>query len=175
MRINLFSELANYRIGKPLSSRHPLCGLFSVIISRRLIVLELYPMLGKILLTSAVIIIAFLYIKQRNLKEAAGKRRGAGTVKSSKKGIAEDSLAADFRVGAYMFLVLMVGFAAALYYFNWQDDHSILTITLYSDIQSEPVRYQVFKYQLQENSFTTLDGTRVTVASSERMEIQGLD
>lgn len=35
--------------------------------------------------------------------------------------------------------------------------------------------YQVYKYQLQERSFTTIDGTQVTVAGSERMEVLGLE
>ena len=74
-----------------------------------------------------------------------------------------------------MFLILMVGFAAVLYYFNWEDDHTVLTITLYSDNQAQAISYQAYKYQLQERSFTTLDGLLVTVASSERMEIKGLD
>ena len=70
--------------------------------------------------------------------------------------------------------MLIVGLGIALYYFQWQDDHSVLTVRLHSDGQANPIEYQVYKYQLQERAFTTLDGILVTVASSERMEVEGL-
>jgi hypothetical protein len=49
-----------------------------------------------------------------------------------------------------------------------------LTISLHRDNQSAPVIYQVYKFQLQDRSFVTIDGTVVNVASSERMEVAGL-
>ena len=84
-------------------------------------------------------------------------------------------MAADLRTGAYIFLFLMVGLGAALYYFDWVDDHIILTINLHRDNLSEPVSYEVYKYQLEDRSFITTDGRTVTVASSERMEVLGLN
>ena len=71
--------------------------------------------------------------------------------------------------------MLMVGLGAALYYFDWQDDHTVLTINLHRDNQSAPVSYEVYKYQLEERSFVTIDGRSIAVASNERMEIIGLD
>lgn len=88
---------------------------------------------------------------------------------------AKEELAADLRAGAYMFLVLMVGLGAALYYFDWQDDHTVLTINLHRDNNSAPVSYEVYKYQLEDRSFVTTDGRSITVASNERMEILGLE
>lgn len=113
-------------------------------------------MLGKILLTLAVIITAIFYIRRRDLQQAESKssvpktKQAVDNSKTDKKPVAEDSLSADLRLGAYMFLVLMIGLGAALYYFRWQDDHSILTVTLHSDNQSETTSYQVYKYQLQD-------------------------
>jgi len=131
-------------------------------------------MLGKLLLTLAVIVIAFLFVRQRDLK--AKTKASSPPVESAKKTTkpADDSLSADLRIGAYMFLVLMVGLGIALYYFQWQDDHAVLTVRLHSDSQAEPIEYQVYKFQLQERAFTTVDGILVTVASSERMEVEGL-
>ena len=80
----------------------------------------------------------------------------------------------DYRLAAYLFLALMFGLGGLLYYFDWQDDHQIITITLYRDSQASPAQYRVYKYQLQERSFITLDRVLVTVASDERMEILGL-
>lgn len=132
-------------------------------------------MLGKILLTLAVIITAFFYVRQRDLQQAENNKPAASIVKSGTKPTSGDSLSADLRLGAYMFVVLMIALGAALYYFRWQDDHAILTVTLHSDNQAAAISYQVYKYQLQDRSFTTLDGILVTVASTERMEVLGLE
>lgn len=129
-------------------------------------------MLGKIALTLAVIIIAFFYIRQRDLNTKAGNKNTRTVETAGKK--EKDTLSSDLRLGAYMFLVLMVGLGIALYYFQWQDDHAVLTVRLLSDGQGTPIEYQVYKYQLQERAFTTVDGILVTVASSERMEVEGL-
>ncbi len=134
-------------------------------------------MLGKILLTLAVIIIAFFFVRQRDMKESSpspGTKKAVASSNTIATAVANDNLSAELRLGAYMFLVLMVGLGTALYYFQWQDDHSVLTVRLHSDNQTEAVEYQVYKYQLNERSFTTLDGILVTVASSERMEVEGL-
>ncbi len=134
-------------------------------------------MLGKILLTLAVMIIAFFFVRQRDMKGKSSPARKTGPKAKLKDRTVvkeEHNLSADLRLGAYMFLVLVIGLGAALYYFQWQDDHSILTVRLHSDGQPEAIVYQVYKFQLAERSFTTLDGILVTVASSERMEVEGL-
>lgn len=144
-------------------------------------------MLGKILLTLAVIGIAYFILRKRQIAESgnqqpparksptADKSAAAGKMASAvDQKEADGSLAADLRIGAYMFLVLMVGLGAALYYFRWQDDHRILTVNLHRDSQATPVTYEVYKYQLDQRSFVTVDGTTVTVAGDERMEVIGL-
>lgn len=134
-------------------------------------------MLGKILLTALIIVIAFAMLRQRAQQEdgnESGNKTGTKTDASSEDKSPASELSQDLRFGAYLFLVLMVGLGAALYYFRWQDDHRVITVTLYRDGEQEPVSYDVYKYQLGERSFTTIDGVAVTVAGSERMEIEGL-
>lgn len=62
---------------------------------------------------------------------------------------------------------------AGLYYLSWQDARRPVTVILH-DGSGEPVIYEVRKRDLGDRAFTTLDGTRVTVADSERMEVVGL-
>ena len=148
-------------------------------------------MLGKILLTLTVIGIAYLVIRQRQVTEAMAttkaKDKGRASTKHSPSSnspaaaLPENSLAADqpslsqdLRIASYLFLVFMVGIGAALYYYRWQDDHQVITVNLHSADQDTPVSYQVYKFQLRDRTFTTVDGRQVTVASSERMEIIGL-
>ena len=132
-------------------------------------------MIGKILLTLAVMGIAYLVIRQRQVNEAREQTPKKSQSSKSAEAAAEPGLSQDLRIASYLFMVFMVGVGAALYYYRWQDDHQILTINLHRADQVQPVSYQVYKYQLQDRSFTTTDGRQVTVASSERMEIIGLN
>lgn len=132
-------------------------------------------MLSKILVTLAVIIGAFLFIRHQQVADKKEDAQPTGSAAAGAEKAGDDSLAADLRLGAYLFLALMVGLGAALYYFRWQDDHSVLTVNLYRENQVEPITYQVYKYQLHDRSFITIDGTTVTVAGSERMEVTGID
>ena len=130
-------------------------------------------MLSKFFITATVIIIAFFIVRQRHLSPKTIKAKPLA-LSSKRKESPKSELATDLRAGAYLFLFLMVGLGAALYYFDWVDDHIILTINLHRDNLSKPVSYEVYKYQLEDRSFITTDGRTVTVASSERMEILGL-
>ena len=133
-------------------------------------------MIGKILLTLDVIAVAYVFIRQRKLAEESAQAGSKGKSEAARKDkYDKHELAADVRIAAYLFLLFMVGIGAALYYYRWQDDHTVLTVYLHRDSQLEPISYQVYKYQLESRSFTTIDGTQVTVASSERMEITGLE
>ena len=132
-------------------------------------------MLSKFLITLIVIVIAFFVVRQRHSSNETGNKPALVITPKLKKKNPKDELASDMRAGAYVFLVLMISLAATLYYLDWQDDHTILTVNLHRDNQSQPISYEVYKYQLQERSFTTIDGRSIAVASNERMEILGLN
>ncbi len=127
-------------------------------------------MLGKILVTLAVIAIAVVVVRQRKEGESGKARPAARAVPAE-----ESSMGKDLRFAAYLFLVLMFGTGGVVYYYRWQDDHTVLSVNLYRDGQSEPVSYRVYKSELDTRSFTTIDGIRITVADSERMEVTGLE
>ena len=132
-------------------------------------------MLGKVVLTLLVMAIAIVVIRQRSLAESGNSSTaGQGTGGSKAGQSAGDStggMASDMRFAAYLFLILMFGAAAVIYYQRWQEDHTVLTVNLFRDGQSEPVSYEVYQFQLQSRSFTTTDGIQITVANNERMEV----
>ena len=132
-------------------------------------------MLSKVFLTTFVIIVAFFVIRQRHLSGNNVGQKKLTIPRETEKNNYKSEFNADLRLGAYMFLTLMVGLGAVLYYFDWLDDHIILTVNLHRDNLSQPVSYEVYKYQLEDRSFVTTDGRTITVASSERMEILGLN
>ena len=129
-------------------------------------------MFSKLIITVFVIAVAFVVLRQRNINRGKSTRQARP---AATKDIEKDQLSKDMRIGAYLFLLVTAGIGGAMYYFQWQDDHSILTINLYRDSQVEPVSYDVYKHQLREKSFITVDGLSVAVAGSERMEIIGLE
>ena len=131
-------------------------------------------MLSKFLLTALVIIIAFFVIRQRHLSGNNISQKSRSISRKTEKVNSRKVFTSDLRLGAYIFLTLMVGLGATLYYFDWLDDHTILTVNLHRDNLSQPVSYEVYKYQLEDRSFITTDGRTITVASSERMEVLGL-
>ena len=132
-------------------------------------------MLSKVFLTTFVIIVAFFVIRQRHLSGSNVGQKKLAIPRETEKDNSKNEFNADLRLGAYIFLTLMVGLGATLYYFDWLDDHIILTVNLHRDNLSQPVSYEVYKYQLEDRSFVTTDGRAITVASSERMEILGLN
>ena len=137
--------------------------------------LGLRSMLSKVFLTTFVIIVAFFVIRQRHLSGNNVDQKKLAIPRETEKNNSKSEFNADLRSGAYIFLTLMVGLGAVLYYFDWLDDHIILTVNLHRDNLSQPVSYEVYKYQLEDRSFVTTDGRTITVASSERMEILGLN
>ena len=133
-------------------------------------------MLGKILLTLAVTTIVFFILRQRQITESEELQSidNKSLTKQAKKG-ADNELAKDMRIGAYLFLTLMVSLGGLLYYYQWRDDRMVLTINLYRTNLAQPTTYEVYIYQLNERSFVTIDGVTVTVAGDERMEVLELD
>jgi Na+/H+ antiporter NhaC len=129
-------------------------------------------MIGKLLLTSLVIAIAVVFIRER--RRAGRKAASANTSGGTPGAATAQSANKELRTAAYLFLLLMAGIASVMYYLRWQDDHRILTVTLFSSSGAPPVSYQVYRYQLSSRSFITTNGTHITVADSDRMEIQGL-
>ena len=128
-------------------------------------------MLSKFLLTALVIIIAFFVVRQRHLSGNNINQKNRTISRTSEKVNSRKEFTSDLRLGAYIFLTLMVGLGATLYYFDWLDDHTVLTINLHRDNVSQPVSYEVYKYQLEDRSFITTDGRTITVASLSLIHI----
>ena len=131
-------------------------------------------MLSKLLVTIIVIGVAIFAIKRRKLENNGGTPVLAANKNKSAASAEKAQLNHDLKVGAYLFVAFIAGIGAVMYYFDWQDDHTVLTINLIRGAETAPVTYLVYKYQLEEKSFVTIDGKTVTVASNERMEIEGL-
>ena len=129
-------------------------------------------MLSKIFLTLTVILAAFIYVRKRNHPGQPLLPPRAKTAIEPE--VSQTQSMSDYRFAAYAILIMMFGVGGFLYYINWQDDHTLITVKLYRSGEPNPITYQVYKNQLLDHSFTTIDGIKVTIAASERMEVEGL-
>lgn len=130
-------------------------------------------MLGKILLTISIVLLGLVWLRQmrqHKRKEAAS----AGHRLPGSAATAPAPALNDFRFAAWLFLALMLGMGGYLYYLQWQEDNTVVQILLHREGNSAPVTYEVRRNQLEARAFTTVEGVRVTVAASERMEVIGL-
>ncbi|MDA7683714.1 hypothetical protein N8749_00725 [bacterium] len=135
-------------------------------------------MVVKLLITLTVIFVAYLILRRR-------QTLNSNTVQLSKSGWkintddqSRNELTAEIRFGAYLFLIMMLTLSAGMGYVSWKNDHETVLVTLYrqnnSDAQDEKIVFHVYRQDLLERSFTTVDGIKVVVASDERMEIRDL-
>jgi len=142
-------------------------------------------MLGKLLLTLAVILVALVYLQKRRIADLAAKSAGSrntpeqrepaqASVQTTGATPTIKTARSDYRLAAWMFLALMLGAAATMYSLRWQDANKEVSVLLHRDGNANPVIYRVLKKQLSQRSFTTVDGILVTVSANERMEVIGL-
>ena len=135
-------------------------------------------MVVKLLITLTVIFVAYLILRRR-------QTLNSNTVQFSKSGWkintddqSRNELTAEIRFGAYLFLIMMLTLSAGMGYVSWKNDHETVLVTLYrqnnNDAQDEKIVFHVYRQDLLERSFTTVDGIKVVVASDERMEIRDL-
>jgi hypothetical protein len=128
-------------------------------------------MLGKILLTISIVLLGLIWLRQLRQQ----KRKDAASAGHTLPGPANAAPALnDYRFAAWLFLALMLGLGSYLYYLQWQEDNTVVQILLHREGNSAPVTYEVRRNQLEARAFTTVEGVRVTVAASERMEVIGL-
>jgi len=128
-------------------------------------------MLGKVLLTIFIVLLGLIWLRQLRQQ----KRRDTASAGHQLPGPAVAAPALnDYRFTAWLFLALILGIGSYLYYLQWQEDNTVVQILLHREGNSAPVTYEVRRDQLETRAFTTVEGVRVTVAASERMEVIGL-
>lgn len=145
-------------------------------------------MLGQVLVTLLVIVIAVIYLRSQR----AGQRASAQTDRPSPEKAdpwqraarqqapaplqadARQPMANRVKMALWLVLLGIMVIGSVITYLQWQDQQRLVTILLYRDADQSPVIYRVSKHNIGDGSFITEDGTRVTVSANERMEIVGL-
>ena len=135
-------------------------------------------MVAKLLITLTVIFVAYLILRRRQTLNSNTAQLSKSGWKINTDDQSRNELTAEIRFGAYLFLIMMLTLSAGMGYVSWKNDHETVLVTLYrqnnNDVQDEKIVFHVYRQDLLERSFTTVDGIKVVVASDERMEIRDL-
>ena len=153
-----------------LSEHSSACGSRNDALLSFSLSLRIDAMLSKLFLTLGIILLATLILKRR-AKSNSGPRH---TETPAQSGGSEQKIS-ELRLASYLFLAIMLGLGGFVSMQKWRDDHTVVTVKLYSAGETTPTEYQAFKFELGARSFTTIDGLQVVVANDERMELSGLD
>lgn len=149
-------------------------------------------MLGQLLITLIVIALAVIYIRRRQKaqQQPAPESRAVEkfiadaratsnpwqhkTDSGSHAKQASSGIAGSLKMLLWSVMAILLIIGSAVSYLHWQDQQRMVTVLLYRESEAAPVIYRVAKRDLSERTFTTSDGTRVTVSANERIEIIGL-
>ena len=120
-------------------------------------------MLSKILFTLVVIIGVVIFFRNKQAQSPA--KTGGKTA-----AVVEESKSVSPRIVAYGLLGALVGVSILLFALNWRSENRIVTIRVISD-GATAANYQARYKSINGRSFVTLDGARVTLGESDRIEM----
>lgn len=124
-------------------------------------------MLTKILVTALIVLACFFYIRyQRHKQVSLTEQNDTLNTRSGK-----NSLPSPIHWLAGGLIVLTVCGATSFFIYDWLDNRQLLTVKVTSPHSGEVVTYQVYKGDMKERSFETLQGQVVRIGNSERIEV----
>jgi anti-sigma-K factor RskA len=122
-------------------------------------------MIAKILLTLSVIVIAWLFISQR-------QRRQAEIVSRPPPRVTNQPANGYWRWAGYLLAIMMILGSGLFLYQMWQDHYRVVSVLVIDSQSGKTTQYQAHRGDVEARRFVTLDGREVSVASNERIELQ---
>lgn len=113
-------------------------------------------MIRQLLLTALVIVVVFLVLRWRR-----GPSRDAQP--AARRGPSPQALA------GWALLGIMVLGASVTFYLQWSEAHEVVTIEVVDGRSGERTRYQVYRKEVGDRRFRTVDGREVSLGQSDRM------
>jgi hypothetical protein len=124
-------------------------------------------MLTKILVTALVIIGCYLFLRYKRGRSLAPLR----VLEVVSHSGADRNPRSPMRMLALGLCVISLLASAIFLGWRWQDNRTLLEVRVISAATGEQVQYQAYKGDVEGRSFITIYGQRVSIAESERMEI----
>lgn len=128
-------------------------------------VLPYRPMFGKILLTAAVILGAYLVIRAR-------MQRGSELVVAPAPCREPLVPAGAMRTIAYSLVALMLGGSLFWLYLDWEESREVVTVQVINANTGDISTYQARRGEVKGRRFTTLDGRPIYLSDVDRMMLQ---
>lgn len=125
-------------------------------------------MLTKILVTALVIVACFSYLRYQRGKNQATEAQDDSAARNTKK----PSVNGQIQWLAVGLIVLTGAAAIGFFIYSWVDDHRVMTVNLINPKTGAQQSYQVYKGDLQERSFKTLQGQQIRIGNTERLEVR---
>jgi hypothetical protein len=116
-------------------------------------------MITKILLTIAVIIVVLLMFRRK------APRSGPQTIEATNDNTRALKIAAVVAVG------VMIAGAALWMLTSWRDATEIVAVRVVNSQTGDAVLYQAHRNDIDDRSFRTVNGVRVVLAETERLEV----
>ncbi|NBC13635.1 MAG: hypothetical protein GVY09_09880 [Gammaproteobacteria bacterium] len=133
-------------------------------------------MLGKFLLTAAVIVLAFYVIRQR--ADSSGERRERGDTADGARAAASGARAGLFSrrsliqtAAGVVVVTMIVGSALALLQ-GWERARDVVTVEVSNPITGAVERFEARRTDVGDQTIRTLDGRRIRVSEVERIIIR---
>ncbi|PWG65460.1 hypothetical protein [Sediminicurvatus halobius] len=113
-------------------------------------------MIRQLLLTALVIVIVVLIVRWRRAparQAPSAPRRGPSPQ----------------AIAGWALLGIMVIGATVTFYLQWSEAHEVVTIEVVDGRSGERTTYQVYRKEVGDRSFRTVDGREVSLGQSDRM------
>ena len=120
-------------------------------------------MIGKILFTIGVILVVALIWRTRKPNALSGREppRLINPVRETRSSV---------RILAISVVVVLLIASVYLVYDHWRDSNEIIFIRVVDATSGRAAEYQAQRGDIEDREFTTVDGRRIVLADTERLE-----
>jgi hypothetical protein len=122
-------------------------------------------MLGKILFTIGVILVVALI--WRTKRPPSGVAAAPRLINPDTPGSRRRWPVRGLAIGAVALMIVASGF---LLYDHWRDNNEVIVIRVVDASSGRSTEYRAVRGDIGERVFTTLDGRRIVLAETERLE-----
>ncbi|MEJ2453785.1 MAG: antitermination protein NusG [Candidatus Thiodiazotropha sp.] len=122
-------------------------------------------MITKLLFTLGVIFVGWLVLRNRQQRMSAPPPEPRLQA-PSRNGIN------PWKWAGYLLVVVMILGSGLFLYAEWQDRYRVVTVSVVNTQTGERIDYEARRMDVEDRRFVTLDGREVSVADTERIELQ---
>lgn len=126
-------------------------------------------MILKILLTLAVVIAVFIWLRSQNSKR---QLTNSSIEAHTLTGASKNTWIKPF---AYSMASFTLAVGILLYYLSWQEDHTLYQVTITNPQTGSSETYTVLKKDMYGRMFITEGGLQVNASQLERIEIKKIE